>query len=201
MFEKNEFVVKETLLERMKNSKDDYSIVYKYIFNDGTTSTDKKYESKRIENAKRSDAFDLIGATLCAINDSYARYYSFDTLNINLKLGLVFYDKNIEKHEKIELEAEPIKDIVHYYTTEAYCYLNGEKVTERELGSMHSRQGYIKYDTLIRSVEKNGLIFNGPKTFEEFKEQILTGEPFDISLTACFLEKEESKELQYTKKR
>ena len=106
------------------------------------------------------------------------------TLSMNLSLGLIFDGKYVDEDNKVKADAEPMEGIVRYYTMEADCYLNGEKTNKHDGAKYRSRQGFINYARLVNSAAKNGLTFNGPRTFEEFKEQILVGEPFDISLSA-----------------
>ena len=50
---------------------------------------------------------------------------------------------------------------------------------------------------MVAAMEENQLEFNGPRTFEEFEEAILSGETFDITVTAKFKEKDK----QYVKKK
>ena len=102
-----------------------------------------------------------------------------------------------DENQKLKKDAQPIDGIVRYYARKSSCYLNDEKVKTIDWGDIKSVSGFINYNILVKSAEENGLIFNGPKTFEEFKEHILVGEPFEISITASLKPKE--KETQYTK--
>lgn len=197
MFKKKEEVPKKTLLEKMQETKDKNGIAFICVYNDRKTRIEDTNMTAFMKYANDPDAFDDIGKAMFNINETYARDYDYDTLNVKLSLGLVFSGKDMDSDKKVKPNAEPIEGIVHYFTGDATSYLNGEKTNEVDWGYVKSRTGYIRYDILVNSAEENGLVFNGPKTFEEFKEHILVGEPFDISLTASLNPKE--KETQYTK--
>ena len=187
-------MLKKSLLERMQESKDKHGVACISVFNSGKVRVDENYMMPMIKYANDLDAFKTIGDVLYDINESYSREYDFDTLSMNLELGLVFDGKYADEDHKLSDDAEPMDGIVRYYTMEADCYLDDEKTNTRDAGYYKSRQGFIGYNRLVSSAEKNGLTFNGPRTFEEFKEQILIGEPFDISLTASFKQKDKSQE-------
>ena len=197
MFKKKEETPKKTLLEKMQESKDRNGIAFICVYNDREVSIENTYMTSLMKYANDSDAFDSIGEAMYNINETYARDYDFDTLNLKLSLGLVFGGKDMDSNKKVKPDAEPLEGIVRYFTGDATSYLNGEKTNEVDWGFVKSRVGYINYDILVKSAEENGLVFNGPKTFDEFKEHILVGEPFEISLTASLKSKEQ--EVQYTK--
>ncbi len=182
--------MKKTLLERMQEAKNEYNKAYISVLNTKEIFVDPKYMETLMEKANKPEAFDAIGDVMYNANQSYSRNYDYDTLSLNLAIGIVYEAEYTDETNKITENAEPIKGIVRYYTMEANCYLDGEKTNTLEMGSARGRQGYINYNTLIKEAKENGLIFNGPKTFEEFKEKILVGEAFDISLSASLLDKE-----------
>ncbi len=192
-------IIEKSLLERMQESKDKHGVACISVFNNGKVRLDENYMTPMIKYANDSDAFQTIGEVLFDINESYAREYEFDTLTMNLELGLVFDGKYVDADKKVRPDAVPMEGIVRYYTMRTDCYLDGEKTNTRDPGYFKSRQGFIGYNKLVSSAEKNGLIFNGPRTFEEFKEQILIGEPFDITLTASFRQKEDTNQVVKTK--
>lgn len=182
--------MKKSLLERMQESKDKHGVAYMSVFNHGNVRVDENYMIPMMKYANDADAFDTIGDVLYSVNESYARDYDFDTLTLGLELGLIFDGKDIDENRHIDPNAEPLDGVVRYYTMEAACYLDGEKTNKFDMGQLKGRQGFINYARLLKSAQQNGLTFNGPKSFEEFKEQILVGEPFDISLTASLTPKQ-----------
>lgn len=181
--------MKKTLLERMTESKDKHGVACISVFNDGKVRIDENYMTPLMKYANNPDAFDTIGDVLFDINETYARDYDFDTLTMQLELGLVFDGKYVDENKKLRDNAEPMDGLVRWYTLDADCYLDGEKTNATDAGYRKGRQGFINYARLVSSAEKNGLTFSGPRTFEEFKEQILVGEPFDITLSAQFRKK------------
>lgn len=188
---------KPTLLDKMQESKNQHGIAFIGIYNDGKIQVDKQYETVMMKYANDKDAFDNIGDAMYKVNESYSRDHDFDTLNLKLSVGLLFSGKDVDENQKVKESAEPVKDIVRYYVDKSACYLNDEEIKDIDWAHLKYTNGFINYNILVKSAEENGLVFNGPKTFEEFKEHILVGEPFDISLTARFNSKE--KETQYTK--
>lgn len=199
MFNRKEETPKKTLLEKMQESKDKHGIEYICVYNDREVHIENTYRTSLIKYANDDDAFDNIGNVMYEVNEEYAREYDFDTLNLKLSLGLVFGGQDIDNNKKVKTDAKPLEGIVHYFTGTAHCYLDGEKTNKIEWGHVKSKLGYINYDILVKSAEENGLIFNGPKTFAEFKEHILVGEPFEISLTASLNSKENVSEKQPVK--
>lgn len=188
---------KPTLIDKMQESKRQHGIALINVFNDGLIGTDKEYATVMMKYANDKDAFDYIGKYMYEVNEAYSRECDYDTLNFQISLGLLFSGKDADENQKLKKDAQPIDGIVRYYARKSSCYLNDEKVKTIDWGDIKSVSGFINYNILVKSAEENGLIFNGPKTFEEFKEHILVGEPFDISITASLRPKE--KETQYTK--
>ena len=194
-----EEVKKPTLLDRMQESKDQHGIAFINVFNDGLVGTDKKYSTIMIKYANDKSAFENIDKYIYEVNESYSRECDYDTLNFELSLGLLFSGKDADENHKLKEDAKPIDGIVRYYSRHSSCYLNDERIKTIDWGDIRAISGFINYDILVKSAEENGLVFNGPKTFEKFKEHILVGKPFDISLTACLIPKEKIDEKQPVK--
>ena len=196
-------MLKKSLLARMQESKDKHGVAYISRFNDGKTRIDENYMTTMIKYANDLDAFDPIGEVLFDMNEACARESKedFDTLSLGLSLGLMFDGKYVDENKKLREDAEPVRDIVRYYTGDAECFLGEEQTYQRKAGFGSSKQGFINYSRLVSSAERNGLVFDGPRTYDEFKELILMGEPFDISITAGLkpMQKTAPKETQFTK--
>ena len=184
----------ETLLEKMQKSKNQHGIAYINISNDQKVRIDELYMTLTMKYANDDDAFDSIGKLMYSVNESYSRECDYDTLVLNLSIGLLFNGECMDENKQIKPDSEPVNEIVRYYTSTSACYLNNEKVNKLDWSEFRGNQGFINYNNLVKSAEENGLTFNGPKTFEEFKEKILLGESFDISLSASFNSKENEQE-------
>ena len=191
-------IKKQTLIDKMQESKDQHGIALIIIFNDGLIGTEKKYSTGMMNYANDSDAFNHIGEYIYEVNESYSRECDYDTLNFELSVGLLFSGKDADENQKLKEDAQPINGIVRYYARHSSCYLDNQKVKAIDWGDIKAVKGYINYDILVKSAEDNGLVFNGPRTFEEFKEYILVGEPFSISITAS-LKPQKKEEIQYIK--
>lgn len=181
------------LLERMQEAKNNHGATYINYLNNGEVYKDEFYKTKSLRFAKDKDTYDAIGETFYEATESCARHYDFDTITMDLLLGLVYKVEDHDENGVLKSDAQPIKDIVRFYTTAVNCYLDGEQTNDYNYGRIHSRQSFIDYNMLVNTTRKNGLKFNGPETFEEFAEAIKSGEPFDISLEANLYQKEEPK--------
>ena len=187
--------LKKSLLERMKQTQDKHGIGYINVFNNGKVRVDEEWESKMMKYANELDAFHRIEDVMFDINELYSRDYKYDTLDMHLELGLIYDGIYVNEDQTLKENAKPIDNIVRYYTTNVDCLQDGEKVNDKDIGSWKSRQGFITYNRLLWSIKRNDLEFNGPESFEEFKEQILSGEPFDVSITASLKPKNKGKRL------
>lgn len=199
MFNKKELIEKkETLLEKLQKAKEEHGISYLSVFNNGNKWDDTIDKKLVIKYANEKDEFDLIGETLFYATEQYSKVSDFDTVKLNIVLGLMYEGKDTDIGKTVKEDAQPIEGIVRFYTEKASCYLNGEVSNNCDYG-YHSHAGYIAYENLINGAKENGLIFNGPKTFEEFKEYILLGEPFEISISANLNTNNKDKEQQQVK--
>ena len=181
----------KTLLERMQESKANHGVTFVNYLNNGEVYKDEFYKTRSLEFAKEKATYDLIGESFYDATESCARHYDFDTVTMDLYLGLVYKMEDHDENGKLKSDAEPIKDIVRFYTADVNCYLDGEQTNDYNYGRFNSRQSFIDYDMLVKTTRKHGLIFNGPETFEEFEEAIKSGETFDIKLEASLLPKQE----------
>ena len=182
----------KTLLERMQESKANHGVTYVNYLNNGEVYKDEFYRTKSLKFAKEKATYDLIGESFYDAAESCARHYDFDTITMDLYLGLVYKIEDHDENGMLKSGAEPIKDVVRFYTADVNCYLDGEKTNDYNYGRMNARQSFIDYNMLVKTTRKNGLVFNGPETFAEFKEAIKSGETFDIKLEASLLPKQET---------
>lgn len=185
--------MKERLIDKMIQAKNDQGIAYVNFFNDGKITKDERNRTTLLKYANGESAFDSIEETLYSSTESCCRNYDLDTIEMNLYLGLIYDCKDVDD-EQIKENAEPMNNIVRFYTGEVNSYLDNEKTSDYDYGRMHGRQGYINYNVLTSQIKKNGLTFNGPKSFEEFKEKILSKETFDINISATLIPTEEKQE-------
>ncbi len=183
--------MERTILERMQESKANHGVTFVNYLNNGEVFKDEFYKTRRLEFAKEKSTYDLIGESFYDSTESCARHYDFDTITMDLYLGLIYKAEDHDENGKLKSDAEPINNIVRFYTADVNCYLNGEQTNDYNYGRFNSHQSFIDYDMLVKTSRKNGLIFDGPETFAEFKEAMKSGEPFDIKLVASLLPKQE----------
>ena len=142
--------------------------------------------------AKNPKEFDEISEVFFKATENYARHYDFDTMSMDLLLGLVFNESDVDDDNQVRENAKPYPNVVRYYTGSVKSYLDGKQTNEIDYDHFgNGRQSYIDYNLLLAAIEFNGLSFSGPATFEEFKERILAGDTFDITMSADLKQKEE----------
>ncbi len=183
----------DTLLEKMMDAKKSREIVHVSFFNDGKIREDDREFAKNIK-----DAYDIfpdyaIEYFLCNAAKAFSDTPGVDSVSVGMSLGLIYNKEDVDDNNKIIEGAEPIKNVVRYYTETVTGYSNGEVVRESR-DTPIPRQGYTSFSKLISMINKGGLYTNCPKTFDEFKKAILSGEKFDISIYADLREKESTKE-------
>lgn len=179
----------KTILEQVKEAANKAKIKYVSFFNNGKIVKDNGRMERSFNKANDSYQSELLLETMVDGAKLYSSFYDFDSIDMHLILGLVFNEQDIKDDQQLE-GAKPIKGLVRYYTG-TFDITNGEEKTSFDDGRYYpSTQGFINYNKLMKAIEKSGLDYTGPETFQEFEEQILVGEPFDIKVSAN-LSKEE----------
>lgn len=184
--------MEQTLLEKLQNAKRYHGAEFICFFNNGEIKEDDLFNARRIKEAKDPQAFDLISEVLYKATESYARNYDFDRIDMDLQLGLIYKARDVEDGKIID-HREPIPGIVRIYTGHVNSYLDGEQTNKNDYYRYGlGRQSFISFNQLMKAIKKSGLDYIGPETFEELKEQILLGEPFDIKISANLNEYEDT---------
>ena len=180
MFEKN-------LLEEIQEAKIANEIGHVCFFNTGEVQKETRdYASHAKDEWRLDDSLRNVGHTLTDATKSYATRFSFDTIQMDLKMGLVYNAKDVDEQNNIKEGAQPLDGIVRYYTGSVRSYLDGEQTNDRDYAEygVFNYQGYVNYNKLVARLKKGGVEFNGPKSFNEFKEALAAGEPFRMLVTA-----------------
>ena len=188
--------MRESLLDKVMNAKKDYEVGQVIFFNNGKVDTETNSFAKKMNDIYDSVELEMLTRDLCDATASYARRYELDTMEVGLQLGLIYNASDVDEKRQVRAGARPVNNIVRYYDVGFNCYLDGQQTNEHEYGEHNvTHQGYIHYDKLVKAFEGSGVDFTGPKSFEEFKEAIQSGIPFDISLVADFKKKEQGRKL------
>ena len=187
----------KTLLEKMQQAKDRYGIAYVSYCNTGKVVADQNYIADYMKLVDSSIPFEKIGEAFSNSIDRYSGLFPFDTAVMDLELGLMYHGNDLDQNKKLKAIAKPIDGIVRFDTGKIDISFEGEQTNSFDYGKYYAKNGYIRYDKMVAAMEENQLEFNGPRTFEEFEEAILSGETFDITVTAKFKEKDK----QYVKKK
>ena len=188
----------KTLLAKVKEAKKGHEKAYVIFFNDREPETETYEWAYRIKEAKDRNSVSLIQDVLVNGTVWYAHDdLDFDQVDMNLSLGLVYEAKDVDENNNIKENAEPVYDVVRFYTGEVNCFQNGKKQNKLQYSRFGmGRQSYCSYNDLVEKVTDNEISFDGPQSFEEFKKAVLAGEKFDIRLTANLKEEEKDQETQ-----
>ena len=188
------------LLEELIEEKYSYETAHVCFFNNGKVRTEDNGSAKRINNSNPRSSLEDIKDVLKRAIRFYSSECDFDTINLDLELGIV-YDKNdVNEDNTIKENCEPIQNIVRFYTGSIKCLLNEEEASKFNYGEIgYGYQSYTKFDELKSLIDKNGLSYNGPQTFEELKDRIQSGEKFNITVSANLVEKEKQVQKQEVK--
>lgn len=182
-----------SLLQRMMESKKSNDVSHVSFFNDGKVRTDTYGSNWRLDSAGGILPTYDIEYFLCQAVKQFSYFHNVDRVDLGLSIGLIFDKADVDDNNNIKEGAEPIKNVVRYYTETAYGYVDG-KVVDKTRRCPTGIQGYTKYDKFIEMIQKGGLKCDCPETFEEFKNAIMSGQKFDIILSADLRDKSQIKD-------
>lgn len=181
-------MLEKSIIEKLKEARNDHKMAIVSFFNDGSISRDENF----IANKAKSIGLWENEFTLDVMKDaasSYSRTSDFDNITMGMLMGLVYNIDDVTEDNVIKDGAEPLKNIVRYYTMHINSYLNGDKTNSSDYYKYGiNRQGFLRYNDFVRYVKRHGLTFEGPSSFEELKQRILMGEVFDINVSADLTE-------------
>ena len=182
---------KEQLLDIKKRQ----DIAYVYFHNNGEISTEKNLFAKELDTFNNDSSIERIKNTISNATEYYSYHCDFDTIDMNLILGLIFRKEDVDENNHVKFGKLPINGIVHYYINEVNTLLDDEKTNRvGYISNTHGAQGYLNYNEFIKALENDDIIFNGPKSFNEFLEA-MSNIPFNLNLVVHLLEKENNKKL------
>lgn len=177
--------MKKSIFERIRKAQKDQEPAYINFFNDGSIKEDKRYVDDYINKyLNNPDGFERIEDVLYNAAEFFAISHKFDAISMNLLLGLVYDADYVNEDKTLKENAKPYDDVVRFYTERSKCCLGEKKVDDYDYSGYIGRQGFINFETLLTSIKKSGLDYNGPESFEELKEAILSSNKFDITITA-----------------
>ena len=80
-----------------------------------------------------------------------------------------------------------LTDKARYYTDAVRIYKDSKLIKKISTSEMSiGRQGFVNYDEFIKSAKKEKIQVNGPKSFEDLKELILSSKTEEIFLSISF---------------
>ena len=176
--------MKETLREVLLKIKNEQRDGFVSFFNTGNIKIDKQDYIDFIRKSNFESDLRNIKNTLGDATRCYSNRYSFDSVSMNLEVGLIFKKEDVNEDNTIKENASPIKDVVRFYTGSIKSYLDGEKTNIAYFNDIvFGRQGVINYNYLVNALKEEGVTFEGPESFNELKERIMSGELFDVKFS------------------
>ena len=193
------FKLDQTLKEKILLIQKNKSIAYVNFLNNGTVTKDEYSQSERLSRVNSPYYVDAIKEIFCDAAECIVYKFDFNNLNMDLLIGLVYKVEDIDENDKIKEGAKPINNVARFYTGDITTYLDDKEAYRIKTGDNYSfrwtRDSYINYNEFVSLLEKNGMNYNGPKSFKELKEAILSGETFDIDVSIDLREKTQDKKL------
>ena len=186
----------QSLKEKVQLIRKNRSIHFVNFFNDGSITKDEYSVTENMYLRFASIPVEYMSELMCYAAQIYSHKNDFDSIDMDLLLGLIYEVEDVDKNGQIKEGAKPLDNVVRYYTGDMRGYLDNKKTNELKMKDNYkNRQGFVKYNEFISLLEKNGMNYNGPKSFKEFKEAILSGEKFNINITLDLKEKTDDKKL------
>ena len=171
--------IKEQIIE-LKKEKDTGCVNF---FNDGKVTTDDNHYIRKIDTFKNQESIDMIKQVILGAAEYYARDYEYDSLSLELILGLVYKSEDVREDNRVKFNRLPINNLVRYYTGSVKSFYEFAQTNDIEYNALgRGRQGYLHYNEFVEAMENEGIEYDGPKTFDEFVEAMSSNLPFDISL-------------------
>ena len=187
--------LKEKILLIQKNK----SIAYVNFLNNGTITKDEYSKSDSLSRVSSPYYVGVIKELFCDAAECIVYKHDFNNLQMDMLIGLVYDIKDVDENDKIKEGAKPINNVVRFYTGDITTYLDDEEAYRIKTGDNYSyrwtRDSYLNYNEFVSLLEKNGMNYNGPKSFKELKEAILSGETFDIDISVDLREQAQDKKL------
>ena len=184
----------KSFIDQIIEIRKDTEVSYVNYFNDGVVREDKYSDSKEINSVSTWSLSNKIRYTLERLGELLRLKSDFDYLELNLLVGLMYNPKDYEKNGN-SFEGLTPYNTIRVFSKELCGNINGKKLSlDKTWNSILQFSGYAEYDELVKTLNEEGIPFNGPKSFEELKTKITTGEPFEIKAYVDLRKKEVTSE-------
>ena len=173
-----------TLLEKMYDAKKTYETAYYSFFSDGEVEERTNFLKDSIEEAKEAKDFPALSHYLEILARDHSVYGKYDSLDVNLSLGIVFKSEDVNDDKKPKGPSHAIRDIVDVRIDNSSSYLERELVKDNLDTYCYDRVGFTTLDNLISFLENEGLTYNGPENYEEVLYDFIYEKPMTATITA-----------------
>lgn len=183
-----------TLLDKMYDAKSEFETAYYSFFSDGTVDERTNLFKDSVENAKDNKELNALSNYLQILARDHSVFGKYDSLDVNLSLGVVFRAEDVTDEKKPKGPAHAIRDIVDVRIDNSSSYLERELVKDNLDTYCYDRVGFTTLDNLISFLENEGLTYNGPENYDEVLYDFIYEKPMTATITAN-LSKKRSKTL------
>ncbi|MBP5683774.1 MAG: hypothetical protein J6X02_00780 [Bacilli bacterium] len=182
---------RKSFIDQIADTRKGNEIAYVNYFNDGVIRNDTYTNTKDMYFRSGWSVVGTIEHNLKRCGELIRKSSDFDYLELNLLIGLMYNPDDYEKNGQ-SIEGLIPSDTVRVLSKELCGYLNDEKLKLDEFwDSTLAFNLYVNYNDLVEELTKEGVPYNGPKSFDELKEKITTGEPFEIKTYIDLRKKEQ----------
>ena len=188
--------MEKSLKERIFELKKEQGIAYVYFLSNGTIGTEKYSNKDALTKYKTETSINSVKNFIISASQSYVRQFDFNSISLDMLFGLVYKKEDVDDNNKVKFNRKAIEDIVRYQTRSINTFLDGKQTNTYDYGhELYGDCGYVNYNEFVRAINEEGLIFNGPRTFDEFVEAMSSNQTFDTNIQIDLLEKENNKKL------
>jgi hypothetical protein len=172
----------KSLKEQLSDTRRDHEVSYIVKFNNGRLKKEKVNKTKNMDPSydTNSFVFDYKWAFKSIAQCLSSYHIDFDYVSVNLLVGLM-YNPEDYINGKLKEDAKPVEDVVSVYIGKMDALLKNRKRIIDPMYKLFLRSHkFVNYNELIESFNKEGIVFDGPKSFDELVERITSNETFDI---------------------
>lgn len=179
------------VLYDLRKAKYDYSKAQVCFYNNGKIRTENNDTATHTKDDNSENSIKAIRQLLIKAIQFYSKRCDFDTISMDLELGIIYDINDVNEDNTIKENKEPIQDIVRVYNGTIMPLLNNEQTNDFDYGdTCFGVEDYVRFDTLKKLIDESGLSYVGPRTFNELKDRIQSGEKFNVNVTANLVGKE-----------
>lgn len=183
------------LLKELAEIRDSLDPVLVYFMNNGNVIAKDSYSLNLLNNFSNERSAEWIKDLFKKAAGMYVYSGKFNRLITTIDMGLVYYKDDVDDKNHIIGHAKPINNIVYFNASKIDSYLDNKQTNKYNYCEHYLANGFVNYNEFPELMDKEGLMVSAPKTFNDFRDAVLSGEKFDITVEADLREKSYPKKL------